>query len=99
MPKAPKSFRRGSRSLLSIISAFLVLLGYALAGFGATLILDGGVRVVSMVLNHGVFVAPRRVSVDFVVALSLVVAGVVVFIVGRFFAAVAAARARRSGGT
>lgn len=97
MLKAPGSFGGGSGSLLSILSALLVVLGYALAGFGATLILDGGVRVVSMVLNHGVLVAPRSVSVDFVVALSLVVAGTVVFIVGRFFAGVAAARARSAG--
>ncbi|MFP4175123.1 MAG: hypothetical protein ACLFSW_05015 [Halobacteriales archaeon] len=94
MPKTPVPFQGGSRSLLHIISAFLVLLGYALAGFGATLILDGGVRVVSMVLHHGVLIAPRSVNVDFVTALSLVVAGVVVFVVGRLFASVASSKVR-----
>ncbi|MGK2230627.1 MAG: hypothetical protein ACI9QA_000786 [Methanobacteriota archaeon] len=95
MSKKPVPFGEGSRSILGIVSAFLVLIGYALAGFGAILILDGGIRVVSMVLQHGVLVAPRSVSVEFVTAVSLVVAGVVVFIVGRFFAGVASARAQR----
>ena len=97
MTKTPEPIRGGVQGLLYLVSVFLILLGYALAGFGATLILDGGVRVVSMVLHHGVLVAPRRVSVDFVTALSLVVAGVVVFVIGRFFAAVVSVRVAGDG--
>jgi len=90
MPKPSEAVREGSRSVLSAVSYLLVILGYGLAGFGATLILDGGIRVIRMVLQHGVLVAPRSVSVDFVTAVSLVVAGVVVFVIGRLFASVAA---------
>jgi len=92
MTKAPAPLHAGS-GLLSVFSVLFVLVGYALAGFGAVLILDGGIRVVSMVLNHGVLVAPTSVSVDFVTAVSLVIAGAVVFVVGRLFATVASRRA------
>jgi hypothetical protein len=94
MTKAPVPFRGGSGGPLSVVSVLFVIAGYALAGFGAVLILDGGIRAVTMVHRHGVLVAPRSFSVDFITALSLVVAGVVVFVVGRLFASIASSRAR-----
>lgn len=89
MTDAPVPSREGSRLAVSVISLFFILVGYALAGFGAVLILDGGQRVVSMILAHSVFVAPRSVSTDFAVAVSLVAAGVGVFVVGRILASLA----------
>lgn len=79
MTKGTEQFRRASKTLLSIL---FTLFGYALAGFGAVLILDGSVRTVSIVVEGKAFVASRTINPEFAVAGLLVALGVAVFVAG-----------------
>ncbi len=89
MTKSPVPFRGSTRRVASL---FFVLLGYAVAGFGAVLMIDGGVRAVSVAVDQGVLVDSRTVNVEFAVPLFLIVAGVAVFVFGWGLAALASRR-------
>lgn len=89
MTKSPVPFRGGTRRALSL---FFVLLGYAVAGFGAVLMIDGGVRALSVASQEGILVDSRTVNVEFAIPVFLIVAGVAVFVLGWGMAALASRR-------
>lgn len=83
MPDVPSEALGGTRRFFHL---FILLAGYAVAGLGAVLLLDGAIKVASIVINGGVFVSPSSVSQDFVVSISVVAGGVLLFFVGRAIA-------------
>lgn len=89
MIKSPVPFRGGTRR---VVSLFFVLFGYAVAGFGAVLMIDGGVRALNVAFEEGVLVDTRTVNVEFAVPVFLILAGVGVFLLGWGMAALSSRR-------
>jgi len=83
MPDLPSEALGGTRRFFHL---FVLLIGYAVAGLGAALLLDGAIKVASLVIQERVFTSPTSVSQDFVVSISVAAGGILLFFIGRAIA-------------
>lgn len=83
MPDVSSSAQRTTRRFFYLA---VLIIGYAVAGFGAVLLLDGAIQVASIALDGEVFVSAQSVSQEFVVSVGTAVGGILTFSVGRTLA-------------